>query len=309
MAQSKKKARISHQQQIARALNRVSGCGYQEALRRVAEAARKGLLPAELDNAGRQQAVEILLAADASDLKTPLAPLPLAALAPWAERARAVLGRFTPLLSADLVAQDEEDDARAEFVSYCEETEHDDLASAWLYLGAGCIAAFDHGRGLESAAQRRTSLDRLEQQVQEHWRDMVGAVDFTDGFTTAEEVFQRDVWDLPTMAILAGVPVETLPVTLRAWARACGSVAAGDAGRALGAFDPAREHRFASDLAQILVSTMLRALKTDFTLPELVDYSREFAEALASHHVRAGSGPDADDPAAAHSTPAAGQEG
>ncbi|WP_424892221.1 hypothetical protein [Streptomyces sp. XH2] len=138
---------------------------------------------------------------------------------------------------------------------------------------------------------------------------MVGAVDFADGFTTAEEVFQRDVWDLPTMAVLAGVPEATLPATLRTWARACGSVAAGDAGRALTAFNRAREHRFASDLAQILVSTMLRALKTSFTLPELVDHSREVAEALAAHHIAAAAGGcDPDAPAASPSASAAGQE-
>ncbi|MFI5689668.1 hypothetical protein [Streptomyces sp. NPDC051636] len=134
-------------------------------------------------------------------------------------------------------------------MSYCEETEHDDLTAAWLYLGAGCIAAYDQDPG-RSAEERRPSLDRLEQQVQEHWRAMVGAVDFADGFTTAEEVFQRDMWDLPTMAMLAGVPVATLPATLRAWARTCGSVAVGDAGRALASFNRAREHRFASDLAR-----------------------------------------------------------
>ncbi|MEU5193653.1 hypothetical protein AB0G86_06255 [Streptomyces scabiei] len=302
----KKKTSLTHQQQIARALNRACACGYQEALRRVAEAARKGLLPAVLDKAGRERAVEILLAADASLLETPAEPVPLSELAPWAERALAVLSRFTALFVADLVAQDEDADERAEFVAYCDAAEPEDLAAAWLYLGAGCIASFNHGRGLETHGEWRTSL---EQQIQEHWRGMVGAVDFSDGFTTAEEVFQRDVWDLPTMAILAEVPEATLPATLRAWARACGSVAAGDAGRALPAFEQAREHRFAFDLAQIQVSMMLRALTSDYTLPEVVEFSAQFADALARHHLRAANGPEGDAPCTAPSTSSAGQEG
>ncbi|MCX4682055.1 hypothetical protein OG413_43525 [Streptomyces sp. NBC_01433] len=306
----KKKTNLSHQQQIARALNRACGCGYQEALRRVAEAARKGLLPAGLDKAGREQAVEILLAADASLLETPVEPVPLSEFAPWAERALAVLGRFTALFVADLVAQNEDADERAEFAAYCEAAESEDLAAAWLYLGAGCIASFNQGRGLETHGEWRTSLDQLEQQIQENWRGLVGAVDFTDGFTTAEEVFQRDVWDLPTMTILAGFPESSLPATLRAWARACGSVAVGDAGRALVAFDRAREHRFASDLAQIQVSMMLRALTSSYTLPELVEFSAQFADALARHHIAAaGGGPDADASGTAPSPSAAGQEG
>ncbi|MCX4827033.1 hypothetical protein OG883_46200 [Streptomyces sp. NBC_01142] len=309
MAQPKKKANLSHQQQLARALNRASGCGYQEALRRVAEAARKGLLPALLDRAGRERAVEILLAADASVLETPSAPVPLSDLAPWAKRARAELSRFSALFGADLVAQDEDSDERAAFVAYCEEAEGEDLAAVWLYLGAGCIASFNQGRGLKTHGEWRTSLDQLEQQIQEHWRGMVGAVDFTDGFTTAEEVFNRDVWDLPTMAILAGVPEATLPTTLRLWARACGNVAAGDAGRALAAFDQAREHRFAFDLAQIQVSMMLRALTSSYTLPELVKFSAQFADALARHHITAAEGPDTDAPVTAPSATASGQEG
>ncbi|MFJ8752010.1 hypothetical protein ACIREO_22170 [Streptomyces sp. NPDC102441] len=309
-----KKTNLSHQQQIARALNRACGCGYQEALRRVTEAARKGLLPAGLDKAGREQAVKILLAASASQLETPAAPLPLSELAPWAERARAVLSRFTALFVADLVAQnedaDEDADERAEFAAYCEAAESEDLAAAWLYLGAGCIASFNQGRGLQTHGEWRTSLDQLEQQIQENWRGLVGAVDFTDGFTTAEEVFQRDVWDLPTMTILAGLPESSLPATLRAWARACGSVAVGDAGRALVAFDRAREHRFASDLAQIQVSMMLRALTSSYTLPELVEFSAQYADALARHHIAAaGGGPDADASGTAPSPSAAGQEG
>jgi hypothetical protein len=242
-------------------------------------------------------------------LETPAAPVPLSELAPWAERARAVLSPFTALFVADLVAQDEDAEERDAFVAYCEETEREDLAAAWLYLGAGCTASFNRGRGLETVGEWRTSLDQLEQQIQEHWRGMVEAVDFTDGFTTAEEVFHRDVWDLPTMAILAGVPEATLPMTLRLWARACGSVAAGDAGRALPAFDQARDHRFAFDLAQIQVSMMLRALTSNYTLPELVEFSAQFADALARHHIRAAGGPESYAPDTEPSASAAGQEG
>lgn len=39
--------------------------------------------------------------------ETPAEPVPLSELAPWAERARRVLSRFTPLFVADLAAQDE----------------------------------------------------------------------------------------------------------------------------------------------------------------------------------------------------------
>ncbi|MGW2421384.1 hypothetical protein ACWC0C_19420 [Streptomyces sp. NPDC001709] len=307
MAQPKKKTNLSNQQRIARALNQASGCGYQEALRRVAEAARKGLLPAVLDKVGRERAVDILLAADTSLLESSSMPVPLSELSPWAERARAALGGFTPLFVADLVEEDEEGEAHAAFMSFCEETEPDDLAAAWLYLGAGCIASFNQGRGLQTVGEWRTSLDQLEQQIQEHWRGMVGAVDFADGFTTTEEVFHRDVWDLPTMTILAGLPEATLPATLRAWARACGSVAAGDAGRALAAFERARGHRFAFDLAQIQVSMMLRSLTSNYTLPELVEFSSQFADALARHHITA-AGRDSGAPATGSSASAGGQE-
>lgn len=305
MAQPRKKTNPSHQQQIARALNRACGCGYQEALRRVTEASRKGLLPPVLDQAGRARAVEILLAAHPALLDSPTPPLPLAALAPWATRAQMTLHHFTPLLAATLVDPDPEGDAHHAFTSYLEEADSDDVAAAWLYLGAGCIAGFDHAVGRHDPQQQREALDRLEQQTQEHWRALVGAVDFEDGFTTAEEVFQRDVWDLPTMAILAGVPVDTLPETLRAWARACGSVAAGDADRALLAFDRARGHRFSSDLAQIQVTTMFRALKTQMTLTELVDYSKDFADALIGHHIAAAA---ADHPDAQPAAPSAAEQ-
>lgn len=50
----------THQQRIARSLHRVCGCGYQEALRRVREAAEAGRLPSRLDAAGRAEAVAVL---------------------------------------------------------------------------------------------------------------------------------------------------------------------------------------------------------------------------------------------------------
>ncbi|WP_370138360.1 hypothetical protein [Streptacidiphilus sp. EB103A] len=298
-----KKTNTGHQQQIARLLHKASQCGYQEALRRVAQAARKGLLPPVLDKAGREQAVAFLLAADPSLLEAPAAPMPLGALAPWAQRARSVLDTFTPLFTADLLAKDQDSKEHRAFVSYCEDSDGEDLDAAWLYLGAGCIGAYDQDRGRD-AQQRRTSLDQLEQQIQEHWRGLVGAVDHNDGFTTAEEVFARDVWDLPTMTVLAGLPEASVPATMRAWARACGSVAAGDAGRALAAFERARGHRFSGDLAQIQVSTLLRALQSDFTLPDLVDYSSRYGQALADHHIAAAAGA-----AAATAGAADGQEG
>lgn len=54
------KPNTTHQQRIAKALHHTVGCGYQEGLRRVREAAAAGLLPARLDAAGRAAAVEFL---------------------------------------------------------------------------------------------------------------------------------------------------------------------------------------------------------------------------------------------------------
>ncbi|MFD8664882.1 hypothetical protein ACFV1U_05715 [Streptomyces microflavus] len=50
----------SNQQRIARALNRTTGCGHQEALRRVRAAADAGQLPAKLDRTGREEAARML---------------------------------------------------------------------------------------------------------------------------------------------------------------------------------------------------------------------------------------------------------
>ncbi|MFJ3793484.1 hypothetical protein [Kitasatospora sp. NPDC090091] len=50
----------TNQERIARALNRLTGCGYQKALQRVRTAAAAGQLPAKLDHAGRDQAVRML---------------------------------------------------------------------------------------------------------------------------------------------------------------------------------------------------------------------------------------------------------
>ncbi|MFE2561597.1 hypothetical protein ACFXGT_37435 [Streptomyces sp. NPDC059352] len=51
----------THQQRIAKDLNARLGCGYQESLRRVREAAAVGRLPATLDAQGRAAAVEFLV--------------------------------------------------------------------------------------------------------------------------------------------------------------------------------------------------------------------------------------------------------
>lgn len=59
----------NNQQRIARALNRTTGCGHQEALRRVRAAADAGQLPAKLDRAGREEAARML--AEALPQSTP----------------------------------------------------------------------------------------------------------------------------------------------------------------------------------------------------------------------------------------------
>nr|WP_024126855.1 hypothetical protein [Streptomyces sp. F2]AHE39619.1 Hypothetical protein pFRL4_386 [Streptomyces sp. F2] len=51
---------VTNRQQIARALNKATGCGYQRALERVVDAAERKLLPPVLDAAGRAEAVRIL---------------------------------------------------------------------------------------------------------------------------------------------------------------------------------------------------------------------------------------------------------
>ncbi|MFE0056081.1 hypothetical protein [Streptomyces sp. NPDC059003] len=50
----------TNQERVARALNRLTGCGYQKALQRVRAAAAAGQLPAKLDHVGRDQAVREL---------------------------------------------------------------------------------------------------------------------------------------------------------------------------------------------------------------------------------------------------------
>ncbi|MFD6334239.1 hypothetical protein ACFWGI_32290 [Streptomyces niveus] len=51
---------LTNRQQIARALNKATGCGYQQALERVVDAAERNLLPPALNAAGRAEAVRIL---------------------------------------------------------------------------------------------------------------------------------------------------------------------------------------------------------------------------------------------------------
>ncbi|MER7001134.1 DnaB-like helicase C-terminal domain-containing protein [Streptomyces sp. NPDC000410] len=60
MTKPNSRANTTHQQTIAKALHRACGCGYQEALRRVREAAAAGRLPGRLDAAGRAAAVAFL---------------------------------------------------------------------------------------------------------------------------------------------------------------------------------------------------------------------------------------------------------
>ena len=279
----KKKSGTTHQQQIAKELNRRTSCGYQEALRRVAAAARKGLLPANLDKEGREEAVRILI--EAGQLSEPSVPMPLSALAAWAQRAVQVLPELTNLFLADAAgSQDPAEGTGKGLADFAEQSDPDDVAAGWLYLAAGCIATFDQGVGRSTIDAKRSALDRLEQQILEHWRPMIGAHDFNDGFTAPEDVFQRDVWDLPTMTVLAGLPEQSLPTALRDWARAAGSVAAEDAGRALPAFDRARSHRFAPHLVERLLTTMVTSLQSDMTLPELVTHIGGVSLELAQRH-------------------------
>ncbi|MGW6144444.1 hypothetical protein [Streptomyces sp. NPDC055140] len=56
----------TNRQQIARALNKATDCGYQRALERVVDAAERNLLPPVLDAVGRAEAVRILTAPTAA---------------------------------------------------------------------------------------------------------------------------------------------------------------------------------------------------------------------------------------------------
>lgn len=109
----------THQQRIARALHRMCGCGYQEALRRVREAAETGRLPSRLDAAGRAEAVSVLSGASAErrsagrDRPAVMCPLPwpkataLAGLTPGSVTALVSLptaGRSTLALNVALHA-------------------------------------------------------------------------------------------------------------------------------------------------------------------------------------------------------------
>ncbi|WP_331738424.1 hypothetical protein [Embleya sp. NBC_00896] len=65
----------TNQERIARALNRLTGCGHQKALQRVKAAADAGKLPAKLDQAGREEAVRVLTE---SHTQPAPAPVPVA---------------------------------------------------------------------------------------------------------------------------------------------------------------------------------------------------------------------------------------
>ncbi|MCX5450284.1 DnaB-like helicase C-terminal domain-containing protein [Streptomyces nigrescens] len=73
-----KKPNTTHQQRIAKALHHTVGCGYQEALRRVREAAAEGLLPVRLDAAGRAATVEFLAQTATATSRTKTTPQPAA---------------------------------------------------------------------------------------------------------------------------------------------------------------------------------------------------------------------------------------
>ncbi|MFJ4873275.1 DnaB-like helicase C-terminal domain-containing protein [Streptomyces sp. NPDC088757] len=104
---------ITHQQRIARDLNAAVGCGYQEALRRVRQAAAAGRLPTPLDAQGRAAAVHLLTreATTAGTVRaTPATrpqptppPVPPRCLWPWGADAAALAslapGTVTALVS------------------------------------------------------------------------------------------------------------------------------------------------------------------------------------------------------------------
>jgi hypothetical protein len=142
-------------------------------------------------------------------------------------------------------------------------------------------------RGLQAGEEARRSLGQLEEQVQQPWRALLACEDYEDGYTTAEEVFHRDVWDMPTMAIIAGLPVESLPQTMCAWVRAFGGTATEDFRRAEPAFHQARAHRFATDLAEALVvDGLLPHIDRSQALPDLLSLAARSATLLADRHHR-----------------------
>ncbi|MFB7998812.1 DnaB-like helicase C-terminal domain-containing protein [Streptomyces sp. NPDC056002] len=102
MPKSRNGSNTTHQQQIAKELHRQCGCGYQEALRRVREAAEAGMLPPRLDAAGRAAAVAVLSEALVKGPSTTRSRLQAACPLPWpgaAALAGLVPGRVTALVS------------------------------------------------------------------------------------------------------------------------------------------------------------------------------------------------------------------
>ncbi|MBT2442543.1 AAA family ATPase [Streptomyces sp. ISL-36] len=105
---------ITHQQRIARDLNAAVGCGYQEALRRVRQAAAAGRLPTPLDAQGRAAAVHLLTreattagairtTPATSPLPTTQPPVPPRCLWPWGADA-AALASLAPGMVTALVS-------------------------------------------------------------------------------------------------------------------------------------------------------------------------------------------------------------
>jgi len=61
---TRSRSNSTNRKQIAKELNRRTSCGYHEALNRVEDAAQAGLLPAVLNQEGREEAVRILANAE-----------------------------------------------------------------------------------------------------------------------------------------------------------------------------------------------------------------------------------------------------
>lgn len=67
----KKKPLSSNRQQIAKALRDATGLTYQQALRRVEDAAARGVLPAVLNKEGREEAVRLLSSTELATVSDP----------------------------------------------------------------------------------------------------------------------------------------------------------------------------------------------------------------------------------------------
>lgn len=110
----KKKPVSSNRRQIAKALRDATGLTYQQALRRVEDAAARGLLPAVLNKVGQEEAVRLLTSYEAAT--STVAPAPSGSRVPDSRPEEAGLPlfqrggsektsvRFDPPTSADFAA-------------------------------------------------------------------------------------------------------------------------------------------------------------------------------------------------------------